>query len=100
MLIVQARLQVGVNVTMTFPLHVEEEKVIRKVLFWDLAEMPKYERSKTPWWKLFTRHLLMSPENQKKIREVDEVARQKEKHVIEKQQLIKNLIAKDRKKKK
>ena len=42
----------------------------------------------------------MSPENQKKIREADEVERQKEKCVIEKQQLIKNLIAKDRKKKK
>ena len=42
----------------------------------------------------------MSPENQKKIREADEVARQKEKHVIEKQQLIRNLIAEDRKKKK
>ena len=64
-------------------------KVSRKVRFWDLVEMPKHERSKTPQRKWFTSHLLMSPENQK-IREADEVARQKEKHVIEKQQLIKN----------
>ena len=61
MLLVQARLQVGVNVTMTFPLYVEDEKVIRKVQFWDLVKMPKQERSKTPQWKLFTSHLLMSP---------------------------------------
>ena len=47
--------------------------------------MPKQERSETPQWKLFTSHLLMSPEYQKKIRETDEVARQEEKHVIEKQ---------------
>ena len=31
MLLVQLRLQVGVNLTMTFPLHVEDEKVIRNV---------------------------------------------------------------------
>ena len=60
--------------------------------------MPKHERLKKNWWKLVTSHLLMSPENHKKIREADEVARQKEKCVIEKQQLIKNLIAEDRKK--
>ena len=47
MLLVQASLQVGVNVTMTFPLHVKDEKV-RKVWFQDLVEMPKHERSKTP----------------------------------------------------
>ena len=71
------------------------EKIVRKVKEQDLVEMPKCERLKTPQWKLFTSHLLMNPENQK-IREADEVARQKEKRVIEKQQLIKNLIAKDR----
>ena len=48
MLLVQAKLQVGVNMTMTFHLHVEDEQVIRKVQFWDLVEMPKRERSKTP----------------------------------------------------
>ena len=31
MLLVQAKLQVGVNMTMTFHLHVEDEQVIRKV---------------------------------------------------------------------
>ena len=62
--------------------------------------MPKQERSKTPQWKLLTSHLLTSPENQKKIRETIKVARKKEKCVIEKQQLIKTLIAEDKKKKK
>ena len=33
MLLVQAKLQVGVNMTMTFYLHVEDEQVIRKVQF-------------------------------------------------------------------
>ena len=49
---------------------------------------------------MFTSHLLMSLENQQKIRQADEVARKKEQHIIEKQKLIKNLIAKDKKKKK
>ena len=43
MLLVQAKLQVGVNMTMTFHLHVEDEQVIRKVRFRDLVEMPKRE---------------------------------------------------------
>ena len=51
------------------------------------CQMPKWERSKTSHQKLFTSHLLTSPDNQQKIREADEVARKKEKHVIEKQQL-------------
>ena len=86
--------------TMTFHLHVEDEQVIRKVQFLDLVEMPKQERSKTPWQKIFTSHLLMSPENQQKIKQVDEVARKKEQRIIEKQKLIKNLITEDKKKKK
>ena len=49
---------------------------------------------------MFTSHLLTSPENQQKIRQADEVARKKEQHIIEKQKLIKNLIAEDKKKKK
>ena len=49
---------------------------------------------------MFTSHLLMSPENQLKIRQADEGARKKEQHIIEKQKLIKNLIAEDKKKKK
>ena len=49
---------------------------------------------------MFTSHLLMSLENQQKIRQADEVARKKEQCIIEKQKLIKNLIAKDKKKKK
>ena len=100
MLLVQAKLQVGVNMTMTFHLHVEDEQVIRKVLFRDLVEMPKRERYKTPRWKIFTSHLLMSLENQQKIKQADEVARKKEQHIIEKQKLIKNLITEDKKKKK
>ena len=62
--------------------------------------MPKRERSKTPRWKIFTSHLLMSLENQQKIKQADEVARKKEQHIIEKQKLIKNLITEDKKKKK
>ena len=100
MLLVQAKLQVGVNMTMTYHLHVEDEQVIRKVRFRDLVEMPKQERSKTPRWKIFTSHLLTSPENQQKIKQADEVARKKEQRIIEKQKLIKNLITEDKKKKK
>ena len=62
--------------------------------------MPKRERSKTPRRKIFTSHLLMSPENQQKIKQADEVARKKEQRIIEKQKLIKNLITEDKKKKK
>ena len=62
--------------------------------------MPKRERSKTPRQKIFTSHLLMSPENQQKIKQADEVARKKEQCIIEKQKLIKNLITEDKKKKK
>ena len=42
--IVQAKLEVEVNVTMAFPLHEEDDKVISKVWFKDLAEMTKQER--------------------------------------------------------
>ena len=100
MLLVQGKLQVGVNMTMTFHLHVEDKQVIRKVRFRDLVEMPKRERSKTPRRKIFTSHLLTSPENQQKIKQADEVARKKEQRIIEKQKLIKNLITEDKKKKK
>ena len=62
--------------------------------------MPKRERSKTPQRKIFTSHLLTSPENQQKIKQADEVARKKEQCIIEKQKLIKNLITEDKKKKK
>ena len=86
--------------TMTFHLHVEDKQVIRKVQFRDLVEMPKRERSKTPRRKIFTSHLLTSPENQQKIKQADEVARKKEQRIIEKQKLIKNLITEDKKKKK
>ena len=62
-------------------LNVEDETVLHKV--WFLVKMPKQERSKTPWWKLFTSYLLMSPENQKKIREADEVAKHKGKTYLQ-----------------
>ena len=75
------------SVTEKFCLNVEDETMVRKDQFQDLVKMPKWERSKTPWQKLFTSHLLTSPENQKKMRDADKVARKKEKHVIEKQQL-------------
>ena len=57
-----------------FHLDDDEEPVIRKVRFHNLLEMPKGERSKNPRKKLFETHLLMRSENQKKIREADEVS--------------------------
>ena len=59
---------------MYFHLDDDEEAVIRKVRFCDLLEMLKGERSKNPRRKLFETHLLMRPENQKKITEADEVS--------------------------
>ena len=59
--------------TVHFHLDDDEEPVARKVRFCDLLEMLKEERSKNPRKKLFETHLLTSPENQKKIREADEV---------------------------
>ena len=57
-----------------FHLDDDEELVIREVRFHSLLEMPKGERSKNPRRKLFETHLLMRPENQKKITEADEVS--------------------------
>ena len=45
-------------------------------------------------------HLLTSPENQKKIREADEVARKKEERVNQKAKLIKDLLVADNKRQK
>ena len=42
----------------------------------------------------------MSPENQKKIKEVDEVARKKEEKANKKAKLIKDLLSENKKKKK
>ena len=58
---------------MYFHLDDDEELVIRQVWFHDLVQIPKGERSANPRKKLFESHLLTSPENQKKIREADEV---------------------------
>ena len=62
----------------------DDELVVHKVQFHDLMEMPKGQRLANQWKKLFTTHLLMSLENQKKIREVDEEARKKEERVNQK----------------
>ena len=62
--------------------------------------MTKEERSKNPRKKLYETHLLTSPENQKKIREADEVTRKKEERAINKAKLIKNLLSENKKKKK
>ena len=56
----------------------DDELVVHKVRFRDLMEIPKGQRLANPQKKLFMSHLLMSPENQKKIKEVDEVARKEE----------------------
>ena len=86
--------------TVHFHLDDDEEPVTRKVKFRDLLEMPKGERSKNPRKKLLESHLLTSPENQKKIREADEVARKKEERAINKAKLIKNLLSENKRKKK
>ena len=78
--------------TVHFHLDDDEEPVARKVRFHDLLEMPKGERSKNLRKKLFETHLLTSPENQKKIREADEVARKKEERAINKEKIIKKSI--------
>ena len=75
--------------TVHFHLDDDEEPVTRKVRFRDLLEMPKGERSKNPRKKLLESHLLTSPENQKKTREADEVARKKEERAISKAKLKK-----------
>ena len=68
---------------MHFHLDDDEEPVIRKVWFHDLVQI----------------HMVTSPENQKKIREADEVARKKEQRANQKAKLIKDL-SKNKKKKK
>ena len=50
----------------------------RKVLFKDLIELPKRERSKQPREKVFTSHYLSCPENQEIIRNADKVTKRKE----------------------
>ena len=59
----------------------------------------KGQWSANPHKILFTMHLLMSPENQKKIKEADEVARKKEERVNQKRKPIKDLLAADKKRK-
>ena len=78
------------KVTVHFHLDDDEESVTRKVKFCNLLEMLKGERLKNPRKKLLESHLLTSPENQKKIREADKVARKKER-AINKAKLIKKV---------
>ena len=85
---------------MHFHLDDDEELVIRKVRFCNLLEMLKGERSKNPRRKLFETHLMTSPEKQKKIRKVDKVTRKKEERANQKAKLIKDLLSKNKKKKK
>ena len=82
-----------------FHLDDDEELVIRKIRFHDLLEMPKGERSKNLRRKLFETHLLMRPENQKKITEADEVTRKKEERANQKAKLMKDLLSEIKKKK-
>ena len=63
-------------------------------------QIPKGQWLANPHKKLFTTHLLTSPENQKKIKEADEAATEKGERVIQKAKLIKNLLAADKIKKK
>ena len=62
-----------------------------------MLPLPKGERSKNPRKKTFNTHLLTSPENQEKIQKADEISRKKEEKAVEKQELIKKLIADDKK---
>ena len=71
----------------------------RKVLFKELLQIPKRERSVNPRKKVLTSHLLISAENQEKVRKAEEVSKKKEEKQIEKQNLIKTLILEDKKKK-
>ena len=64
-----------------------------------MLPLPKCEGSKNPRKKTFNTHLLTSPENQEKICKADEISRKKEEKAVEKQELIKKLIADDRSKK-
>ena len=82
---------------MHFHLDDDEEPVVRKVQFSDLVQIPKGERSANTRRKLFESHLLTSPENQKKIREADEVAQKKEQRANDK---AKDLLSKNKKTKK
>ena len=50
----------------------------RKVLFKDLIELPKRDRSKAPRKKVFTFHYLPSSENQEIIRKAEKTAKRKE----------------------
>ena len=77
----------------------DDEPVVHKVLFRDLMEIPKGQRLANPQKKLFMSHLLMSPENQKKIREADEVASKNEEKANNKAKLIKDLLSKNKKRK-
>ena len=83
---------------MHFHLDDEEELVVRKVWFCDLVQILKGERSANPRRKLFESHLLTSPENQKKNREVHEVTRKKEERANQKAKLIKDLLSENKKK--
>ena len=62
----------------------DDELVVHKIQFCDLMEIPKGQMLANPWKKLFTVHLLMSLENQKKIKEVGEAARKMEERVNQK----------------
>ena len=70
----------------------------RKVLSKELLAIPKRGRSSNVRKKVFTSHLMTSPKNQEKIRKSKEVSMEKEEKQAEKQNLIKNLIAEDKKK--
>ena len=56
-----------------FNLDGDDELVVHKVQFCDLGQILKGQWLANPHKKLFMTYLLMSPENQKKIKEADDV---------------------------
>ena len=72
----------------------------RKVLFKDLIELPKRERSKQPRKKVFTSHCLSSPKNQQIIRNADKVAKRGEELAKPKSEAYKTFLQEEKEKKK
>ena len=72
----------------------------RKVLFKDLIELPKRERSKQLRKKVFHKHLLSSPQNQEIIRNADKVSKRKEELEKAKSEAYKRFLEGEKQKKK
>ena len=72
----------------------------RKVLFKDLIELPKRDRSKAPRKKVFTSHYLSSPENKEIIRKADRTAKRKEELAKAKAEAYEMFLKEEKQKKK